>query len=172
MRKEKRTVIGGQFSGRLIEMMESPAFRALSLSAHRILNRVELEHAHHGGTDNGRLPVTYDQFEEYGIHRHAIRPAIRECIALGFLEVTVAGVAGNAEHRSPNMFRLTYRYAQGDHGRQGTNEWRKVASIEEAMQRSSQSRKGRDERPYRIQKPSGGKRQFSVAESALKTAVS
>jgi hypothetical protein len=39
----------------------------------------------HGGTDNGKLPTTYDDFERYGIHRHAIAPAIREAIALDFL---------------------------------------------------------------------------------------
>ena len=46
--------ISGQFSARLIEMLESPSFRVLSLSAHRIIDRIEIEHAHHGGKDNGR----------------------------------------------------------------------------------------------------------------------
>ena len=65
--------IAGQFSARTVEMLESPAYRVLSLPAHRILARLEIEHAHHGGNDNGRLPVTYDQFVEYGIRRHAVR---------------------------------------------------------------------------------------------------
>jgi hypothetical protein len=59
-------------------MMESPAYRVLSLSARRVLDRIMIELAHHGGNDNGKLPVTYEHFEEYGIHRHAIAPAIRE----------------------------------------------------------------------------------------------
>src|SRR5215211_4726921 len=121
-RRERKTRIGGQFSPRLIEMLESPAYRGLSLSARRVLDRIEIELAHHGGTDNGRLPVTYDDFERFGMHRHAIGPAIRECAALGFVEITEHGVAGNAEHRAPNQFRLTYRPA----GRRNpTNEWRR-----------------------------------------------
>ena len=58
--------IGGQFSARVIEMMESPAFRVLSLSAHCVLDRIEIEQAHHGGHDNGALCVTYLNFVEYG----------------------------------------------------------------------------------------------------------
>ena len=42
-----KTRISGQWSWRTIEMMESPAFRVLSHSAHRILDRLEIELAHH-----------------------------------------------------------------------------------------------------------------------------
>jgi hypothetical protein len=68
---------------------------------------LEVELGHHGGTDNGKLPCTYADFEQFGIERHAIGPAIRECAALGFLKVTEKGHAGNAEFRSPNKFLLT-----------------------------------------------------------------
>jgi hypothetical protein len=57
MGRRRRTQIGGQVAPRLIEMLESPAYRALSLSGHRVLDRIEIEMAHHGGTDNGKLPV-------------------------------------------------------------------------------------------------------------------
>ena len=83
-RKPGRTTIAGQFAPRLIEMLESPAHRVLSLSARRVLDRLEIELAHHGGADNGKLPVTYDQFHQFGIDRQAIAPAIREAVALGF----------------------------------------------------------------------------------------
>ena len=69
-------------------MIKSPAWSVLSLSARRVLDRIEIEHADHGGYDNGRLPVTYDDFEHYGIHRHSIAAAIRETVALGFAEIT------------------------------------------------------------------------------------
>jgi len=94
-RKHRATRIAGQFAPRLIEMMESPAYRSLTLAARRVLDRVEIELAHHGGHDNGGLPVTYDDFEHYGIHRHQIAPAIREAVALKFLEITKSGRAGN-----------------------------------------------------------------------------
>jgi hypothetical protein len=86
--RRKNNAIDGQFSARTIEMLESPAWRVLSLSAHKVFDRICIELAHHGGNDNGRLPVTYGQFMEYGIDRHAIAPAIRELEALGFVEVT------------------------------------------------------------------------------------
>ena len=82
----RKNKISGQFSWRTIAMMESPAFQVLSLSGRRVLDRLEIEHAHHGGNDNGQLPVTYDQFIEYGIHRNAVSPAIREVEALGFVK--------------------------------------------------------------------------------------
>jgi hypothetical protein len=37
-------------------MLESPAFRVSSLACRRILDRIAVEYAHHGGNDNGKLP--------------------------------------------------------------------------------------------------------------------
>jgi hypothetical protein len=132
--------ISGQFAARLVEMLESPAYRVLSLSARRVIDRIEIEMAHHGGKDNGNLPVTFEHFHEYGIHRHSIAPAIREAEALGFLVITEKGRAGNAEYRSPNLFRLTYRHAKGIPG-DGSHEWRRVASVEEAEAAATAARK-------------------------------
>ena len=131
MSRNRNNSIPGQFAARLVEMLEAPAFRVLSLSARRVLDRVEIELGHHGGNDNGRLPVTYENFEHYGIDRHSIAPAIREAVALGFLEITERGRAGNAEWRRPNYFRLTYKPAKGHTGH-GTNEWRRFQTIEDA----------------------------------------
>jgi hypothetical protein len=138
-------------------MLESPAYRALSLSARRILDRLEIEFASHGGTDNGKLPVTYDDFERYGIHRHAIAPAIREVVALGFLEVTEEGRAGNSEWRRPNLFRITHRYTA--HA-SATNEWEKIESDEEAVSRSRAARTAapKKSRWRKTQNLSGGNR--------------
>lgn len=127
--RRRRTTIDGQFAPRTIKMLRSPAWSALSLTARRILDRLEIEFADHGGTENGNLPTTYDDFERYGIHRHAIAPGIREAVALGLLEVTEQGRAGNAEYRKPNLFRLTYRHT--DHG-PATNEWEKIETVERA----------------------------------------
>ena len=137
-RARGRTTIGGQFAWRLIEMLESPAYRVLSLSGRRILDRIEIELAHHGGDGNGRLATTYEHFEEYGMDRDCIAPAIRECVALGFLEVTEQGRAGNREHRRPNRFRLTYRpMARAN----PSDEWRKIETVEEAQKVARDSRK-------------------------------
>lgn len=121
-RRQRRTTIAGQWIAHRIDMLRSPAWRALSLSARRILDRLEIEHASHGGAENGRLPCTYADFHRYGLHRHAIGPAIREAVALGFLEITQPGRAGNAEFRSPNYFRLTYVSTSVA----PTDEWQKI----------------------------------------------
>jgi hypothetical protein len=130
-RSRRRNPISAQFAARLIEMLESAAYRALSLSAHRVLARIAIEHAHHGGEDNGRLPVTFENFQGYGMDRDAIAPAIRELDALGFIEITERGCAGNAEFRRPNLFRLTYRDCKGVAG-DGTHEWRRIKTPDDA----------------------------------------
>ena len=173
MMRRRRTTIGGQFAPRLIEMLESPAFRVLTLSARRVLDRVEIELAHHGGADNGRLPVTYDDFQSYGIDRHAIGPAIREACALGFLEVTERGRAGNAEFRSPSLYRLTYigGWRKKD---DPTHEWCRFNSIECALQMRDKARAevSRDYRPSRFkkQKSNEEKPPISVRENPTERA--
>jgi DNA-binding FadR family transcriptional regulator len=99
----------------------------MSLSARRVLDRIMIELAHHGGNDNGKLPVTYDHFEEYGIHREAIPPGIRELEALGFVEVTQRGRASAGEFRSPNLFRLTCVNCRS--APNPTHEWRRIPDM-------------------------------------------
>ena len=43
MTARRRNSISGQFTARLIEMLESPAYRVLSRSAHMAIARVEIE---------------------------------------------------------------------------------------------------------------------------------
>jgi len=136
---KRKNKIAYQFVARPVEMIESPAYRVLSLSAHRALSRIEIELGHHAGRENGRLPVTYTDFVAYGVSKHAVAPAIRELEALGFIEVTEHGRGGNAEWRIPNKFRLTYRpmshapYAE-------TNEWRLIKTVERAEELAEAAR--------------------------------
>lgn len=96
---------------------------------------MEIEFAEHAGegavrgNENGKLPVTYADFERYGVHHDAVAPAVREAVALGFLEVTEVGRAGNAEYRTPSKYRLTYRHTK--HA-EPTHEWRRIKTPEEA----------------------------------------
>jgi hypothetical protein len=139
----RRNRIGGQFIARLIEMLESPAYRVLSRSGHMVLARIEIELGHHGGNDNGRLPVTTENFIEYGMHRTSVAPAIREAEALGFIRITERGHGGNAEYRSPNRFYLTYAHTNDSKRRPPTDEWRRIKTLEEANQiaRSARAKK-------------------------------
>jgi hypothetical protein len=140
MPSKKQNKISGQFAVRHIKMLESPAYRVLSLSAHRVMARIEIEFARHGGEDNGKLPVTFEHFVEYGMDRHAVAPAIRELSALGFIEITEAGRSGNNELRRPNKFRLTFRHCVGRMG-DGTHEWRLIDTIEKAQALADAARK-------------------------------
>ena len=157
MSRGRKTTIGAQFAPRRIDMLRSPAYCILSLSARRVLDRLEIELADHGGTDNGKLPVTYQDFETYGIHRQAIYPAIRETVALGFVEITEQGVAGGAEFRKPNQFRLTYRHSHGLRG-DGTHEWMKITEEDAPVLAAA----ARLERPPQKQNLKYGNRQKSV----------
>src|SRR5271169_202273 len=104
----RRNRIAGQFTALLTDMLESPAWRVLSLSARRVLDRVAIELRHHGGYEGNGLCVTYADFQRFGIERHAIPPAIREAVALGFLRITQQGRAGNADFRRSTLYKLTY----------------------------------------------------------------
>ena len=130
----RKSCISGQFSPRLVEMLESPAYRTMSLSAHRVISRIEIELAAHGGNDNGSLPVTYQDFIDYGIVRELIAGALREAAALGFIEITKHGRGGNAEYREPTLFRLTFAHDRNSRQRPPTHEWRRIKSIEDAQQ--------------------------------------
>jgi hypothetical protein len=127
--ERRRNRIAGQWAPRLVELLDSPAWRVMSLSAHRVVDRIDIELRHHGGTENGNLIVTFDQFQQYGIHRHSIAPALREVEALGIVAVTQRGRGGNREYRLPHRFRLTYQPT--DHA-EPTHEWRRLSTMAEA----------------------------------------
>ncbi|MGM4917476.1 hypothetical protein [Tardiphaga sp. 813_E8_N1_3] len=109
-----------------------------------MLDRLEIELASHGGTMNGRLPVTYGDFQKYGIDRQAIVPAIREVIALGVVEVTERGWPSEFDfRRHPNLFRITYcRSERCDR----THEWRRHQTLENALAVADLARKSKDEK--------------------------
>jgi hypothetical protein len=131
---KRKNQINEQFSVRLISMLESPAYQVLSLSAHKVISRIDIELAHHGGNDNGKLPVTYQDFIDYGITRECISPAIREAVALGFIKITRHGRGGNADYREATLYLLTFAYARGGKQTPPSHDWRKIKTLEEAKQ--------------------------------------
>lgn len=169
-RTRRRNKIATQFAWQSIDALESPAYRALSLSGHRVLARIQIEHARHGGRENGRLPVTFQNFEDYGIHRHAIAPAIREGEALGFIRITQLGRAGNGEFRIPNKFALTHLPTENGQVA-ATDDWRRIKTPEEAMAVAEAARKA----PARFGKISrrraAQENRIPVAETAPQSVV-
>ena len=142
-KRQNAEIIDEPFVMRRLSMLNSAAFTVLSLAAHRVLTRIEIEHLQHGRKENGNLMVTYTQFEDYGIDRHAIGPAVREVVALGFVAITEQGRAGNGEYRRASKYRLTYCPAKGAMG-SGTHEWRGVGTLEEAKALAKAARSERD----------------------------
>jgi hypothetical protein len=90
------------------EMLESLAWRRLTLPARRIVDRIILEHMAHGGTQNGRLVVTYDQFRQFGISRKKISGAISLADKLGLVDVVERGGRGYGIARRPSLYALTW----------------------------------------------------------------
>jgi hypothetical protein len=145
----RRNRVAGQFTTLPLDMLQSPAWRVLSLSAHRVIYRVSIELRQHAGNVGDGLCVTYDDFEEYGIHRHAVAAAIREAVALGFLEIMRPGRAGNAEYRRATLYRPTFEMRVDG---EPTHEWRQIKTLEQAMEIAAKAR--------------GNEKPFPVADSA------
>jgi len=90
-----------------VKLLESRAMRSLSRYGFVMLLRFEVEHCRHAGRENGYLAVTYDQFVEWGIPRHQIKPTITELVNAKLLVVERQGRAGQGNGR-PSLYRLTY----------------------------------------------------------------
>lgn len=130
-RKLKANSLTASFVAHTREMRESIAWAHLPDNARRVLDRLELEHMRHGGAENGSLPCTYADFEKAGIRRASVALAIRQCVALGFLEVTSKGYRGGGDIRKPSLYRLTYVVGCGKSSAP-TDEWRRLRSDEVA----------------------------------------
>lgn len=97
----------------------------------------------HGGAENGKLPVTYADFEKWGVRRDSIAGAIRALEALGLIEITRHGYAGAAEKRASSLYRLTYVAAwnAGRTDETGTHEYLGIKTIQRAEEIAQKARK-------------------------------
>ena len=100
-------------------LIESPAMAELTLAAHRVLLRLEIELLKHAGKNNGALIVTYNDFEQFGVRRKSVAFAIRLLVKVGLVTITDRGWRA-AEHGRPAKYRLTYLPA---YGKPPTDEW-------------------------------------------------
>ena len=118
--------------------------------------------------------MTFDDFEEYGVHRHLITRALAELEALGFVVKTIEGRGGNAADRKAHQFRLTcHKFKEGGTTcYEGTNEWqRRAKTIEEALAIAKMARDKATQAPGQRRRmktfPSGRECHSPVAGSAL-----
>ena len=133
----KRNRIHEQFSPRLVAMQKSDPYRVLNNSERMMLDRIEIEFASHAGKDNGKLPVTFEQFEEYGIRRALIAPSRRALVALGFLTFSAGVAAAGFDKRRPGMFGLTYRHTADA---EPSHNWRRITDLAEAVRVANAAR--------------------------------
>lgn len=125
MSRRRKTTIDGQFIAHRVAMIESDAWAGLSLPARRILDRLEIEHAHHGGVENGNLICTYDDFARAGVRRQSVADALRELETIGFLEVIQRGRRAAGGFHAPSRYRLTYLHTKQSNP---TDEWRRFTA--------------------------------------------
>jgi hypothetical protein len=121
---------GGNWIPHRLALLESPAWRRRPKGVQKLLERIEIEHLHHGGAENGNLIVTYEQVvSECKVSRKDISRTIATAVGLGLLRV-----AQNDEWigdiKQPNRFTLTYLPAAG--ARAPTDEWATVSAEEVA----------------------------------------
>ena len=85
----------------------------------------------HAGTQNGALPVTYDDFEHFGIRRGSIASAIAEADAIGLAQVTKPGERGWGGFKGrATLFRIAWLPTAT--GEPPCTKWRRFESLEEA----------------------------------------
>jgi hypothetical protein len=116
------------------EMLESGAMRSLSANGLRVLHRIQIEHMSHGGLENGRLKVTWDDFVRFGVSRRLIGKSVDEVTAVGLVSIAQPGRRPcGQDHGDPTQYRLTYLPVAdpGDYC-PATNEWKRFESNADA----------------------------------------
>ena len=128
--RKRKNKISEQFVYYTRDMIDSPAYRALSLQARKVLRRLELEHMAHGGQDNGKLPCRYHDFINYGCRKNGLSAALIEVEVLGFSKTMTLGTRafGNIPGKA-STFLLTYLPTADA---PSTNDWKRISSVKEA----------------------------------------
>ena len=150
---KRRNYFGERFSGRPLSLLESAAFSVLNLAEHKMLLRIEIEAGRHAGNDNGKWPVTFEQFEDCGIRRALIAGSRRALVALGIVVYRPGIAASSFDQRRPNLFGLTYRHVNSE---PPVNTWRKIKDVDEAERIADEARCTKDDggqRPHRAGAP-------------------
>ncbi len=144
-RKQNHPPAGQPFVWLTKEILESFAWRAASQNARLLIDRVCVEHMAHAGTRNGALPVTYDNFEHFGIRRGSIASAIAEVDAIGLVKVAKIGERGWGGFRGrATLFRLAWLPTAT--GESPCSKWRRFESLEEARRVGEAAKRSINER--------------------------
>lgn len=118
-----RPPTGSNWAWLTADLLASPAWRALSVTARRLVDALMLENCLHAGQENGNLVRPYDRLAADGLTRDTINIAIREVEALGLVAVKHGGRYNG--RNTPNVYRITFL---GTLEAAPTDEWAKITA--------------------------------------------
>lgn len=87
----KKWKLEGAFAPLPLYLLQSPTYRALTISARRVLDFLMVEHLTHGGADNGNLLAPYAQLEAFGVRKDSILESLEMLERFGLIERTFYG---------------------------------------------------------------------------------
>lgn len=132
----KKPKIDYPFIALNVELLSSIPWGMLKLNDRKILDRLYIEHSAHGGNENGRLIVTYDNFFEYGIRKQSIAESICRLEGLGFIETTKQGRPAGGDMRVPSNYLITsLSYPEGNTFLDPKDTWKQIKTKEEGQRR-------------------------------------
>jgi hypothetical protein len=114
------------------DLLNSPAWLAMSDQCRLLIDGLMAEHADHGGLENGNLKAPYDMLESRGMRRGNILDAIFETEALGLIDA-IRSVRSYGSRKAPSHYRLTWLGTPD--GLAPTNEWKSIKTHAEAAAR-------------------------------------
>ncbi len=132
------------------ELLNSVSWRSMSVNCRKLIDRLLLEHCNHAGLENGGLICTYNHFQEYGLTRNKIRPAIEEADFLGLVKNQQGERIFARNH--PNSYRLTF-YGTKD-AKDPTNEWKRITKEGIDSFRSKKREKEKKRKEFKIKQRS------------------
>ena len=132
------------------ELINSLAWLYMSINCQKLIHRWIVEHSNHGGHENGRLVCTYNNFEDYGLTRNKIRPAIEEAHSLGLVKHQ-RGERVFAKNQ-PNSYRLTFYGTDELHT--ATNDWKRLTEERLISFKRKKTEKEERRKKFKIQQRS------------------
>ncbi len=132
------------------ELLNSVSWRSMSRNCQKLINRLLLEHCNNAGLANGSLICTYNHFQEYGLTRNMIRPAIDEANFLGLVK-NRRGERVFSKNQ-PNSYRLTF-YGTKD-AKDPTNEWKRITTERVKAYRKKKKEAKEKRKQYKIKQRS------------------
>lgn len=155
-------------------LLESPAWRCMTGTDHKVLSRILIEHSANAGLCNGKLKVPYGDFERYGVRRKSVRESLLRISALGIIKRTYEGrkVYGGAKGEAAEYAVTWYgTTTENNNPVPATNDWQRYPTIEAAEKAigvaMDRLKKERTKARRQTQKPI-----FLVAKTPLGTKLS